>query len=140
MSCYDDYWLEVILTWYSLHNHHFALWFGSVKYSSDRLLAQWQKHQFTIVTHFQGEFDWDEKTQGTILGAFFYGYIVTQLPGGLLAERMGGKRLFGFGCVGSALLTLLTPVAARAGIPYFLAVRVLQGVGEVRRQSVCTLT
>ena len=99
-----------------------------------------QKRQFTIVTHFQGEFDWDEKTQGTILGAFFYGYIVTQLPGGWLAERVGGKRLFGFGCVGTALLTLLTPVAARAGISYFLAVRVLEGIGEVRGQSLRTLT
>ena len=37
-------------------------------------------------------------------------------------------------------LTLLTPVAARAVIPYFIAVMVLEGIGEVRRQSMCTLT
>ncbi|XP_025090947.1 sialin-like isoform X2 [Pomacea canaliculata] len=77
-----------------------------------------------------GEFDWDEKTQGIILGAFFYGYIVTQLPGGWLAERIGGKRLFGYGVLCTALLTLVTPVAARSGIPMLVAVRVLEGIGE----------
>lgn len=29
-------------------------------------------------------FDWSPKQQGFILGAFFYGYIFTQLPGGKL--------------------------------------------------------
>lgn len=77
-----------------------------------------------------GEFNWDETSQGLILGAFFYGYIVTQLPGGWLAERIGGKKLFGFGCVGTAVLTLVTPVAARAGLPYLVAVRVLEGIFE----------
>ena len=28
------------------------------------------------------DFDWDSKIQGLILGSFFYGYIITQLPGG----------------------------------------------------------
>ena len=37
-------------------------------------------------------------------------------------------------------LTLLTPVASSASVPCFLAVRVLEGIGEVRRQSVHTLT
>ena len=37
-------------------------------------------------------------------------------------------------------LTLLTPVATSASNPYFTAIRVLEGTGEVRGQSVCTLT
>ncbi|XP_076445676.1 sialin-like [Babylonia areolata] len=77
-----------------------------------------------------GEFDWNENTQALVLGAFFYGYTVTQVPGGWLAERFGGKRLFGYGCLVTALLTLLTPVAARAGVPYLVVVRVLEGMGE----------
>ena len=32
-----------------------------------------------------------------ILGAFFYGYVITQIPGGYLAEKFGGKWLFGLG-------------------------------------------
>ena len=35
--------------------------------------------------------------KGFILGAFFYGYVVTQLPGGRLAETIGGKWLYGIG-------------------------------------------
>ena len=32
---------------------------------------------------------------------FFYGYVLTQLPGGRLAEIVGGKWLFGVGgCCG----------------------------------------
>ena len=42
-----------------------------------------------------GEFDWDAETQGLILGCFFYGYALSHVPGGLLAERYGGKWLMG---------------------------------------------
>lgn len=80
----------------------------------------------------QGEFDWDQNSQSLILGAFYYGYILTQVPGGWLAEKMGGKLLFGAGILCTSILTLFTPLAARAGVPYLVAVRVLEGVGEVR--------
>ena len=33
-----------------------------------------------------GHFQWDEAQQGIILGMFFYGYVLTQVPGGRLAE------------------------------------------------------
>lgn len=36
------------------------------------------------------EFDWDSKQQGLVLSSFFYGYIWTQLVGGILAARFGG--------------------------------------------------
>ena len=39
------------------------------------------------------DFEWDSGTQGLILASFFYGYIVTQIPGGYLATKYGGKRL-----------------------------------------------
>ena len=32
---------------------------------------------------------WHESQQGIILGMFFYGYVLTQLPGGRLAEIVG---------------------------------------------------
>ncbi len=40
------------------------------------------------------DFTWDSSTQGIILGSFFYGYILTQIPGGWLATKFGGKRIF----------------------------------------------
>ncbi|RUS79713.1 hypothetical protein EGW08_012521 [Elysia chlorotica] len=77
-----------------------------------------------------GEFNWDERTQGNILGAFFYGYMVSQLPGGWLATRYGGKRVFGLGVLCTSVLTLLTPLAARSSIYLFIALRVVEGIGE----------
>ena len=65
------------------------------------------------------------------MGSFFYGYILTQLPGGWLAERIGGKKLYGFGILCTAALTLLTPVAARFNFYALIALRVLEGIGEV---------
>ena len=76
-------------------------------------------------------FDWDEKIQSQILGAFFYGYVITQIPGGLLAARFGGKWLFGIGVLCTSVFTLLTPLAAEAGEGWLFATRFLEGVGEV---------
>ncbi|GJQ81761.1 hypothetical protein Trydic_g308 [Trypoxylus dichotomus] len=47
------------------------------------------------VTRKDGEFVWDEATQGIVLGSFFYGYVLTQIPGGRFAELFGGKLVFG---------------------------------------------
>lgn len=80
--------------------------------------------------HKAGEFNWDSQLQGLILAAFFYGYIVTQIPGGWLAERYGGKILLGGGILCTSVLTLLTPWAARWKVEALIAVRVLEGIGE----------
>ncbi|CAH2010250.1 unnamed protein product [Acanthoscelides obtectus] len=34
-------------------------------------------------------YDWDQYTQSAILGSYFYGYIFSSLPGGIIAERYG---------------------------------------------------
>ncbi|XP_053315715.1 sialin [Spea bombifrons] len=76
------------------------------------------------------KYDWDADTQGWILGSFFYGYILTQIPGGYIAGKIGGKLLLGFGIFGTAVFTLLTPIAADLGPGYLIAVRALEGLGE----------
>ncbi|GFY72488.1 hypothetical protein TNIN_170591 [Trichonephila inaurata madagascariensis] len=80
--------------------------------------------------HKRGDFDWDSSTQATILGSFFYGYVVTQIPGGILAEKYGAKWLFGIGVLVTSLFTLLTPLAAELGVSYLVFVRVMEGLGE----------
>eukprot|EP00037_Helgoeca_nana_P015170 m.141938 g.141938 ORF g.141938 m.141938 type:complete len:519 (-) comp22892_c0_seq2:155-1711(-) len=70
------------------------------------------------------------ETSGTVLGSFFYGYICTQVAGGWLATRFGGKHVYGVGVLVTSVLTLLTPLAANAGVPVLVAVRVLEGLGE----------
>ena len=53
-----------------------------------------------------------------------------QIPGGILAERFGGKWIFGIGSILTALFTLLTPVCANAGKGYLIANRILMGLSE----------
>ncbi|GBP02846.1 UPF0587 protein CG4646 [Eumeta japonica] len=47
-----------------------------------------------------------------LLGAFFYGYMITSLPSGMLAENLGGKPVAGYSCIIAGILTALTPLAA----------------------------
>lgn len=73
-----------------------------------------------------------------MLGAFFWGYIVTQIPGGILAERFGGKWVIGIGVLLCDLLCLISPVAARYGGSLALtAVRILTGLTQVQCAQYC---
>jgi len=77
-----------------------------------------------------GPFDWGAREQGWLLGAFFYGYVLTQIPGGRLAEQYGGKKLYGVGVLITAIFTILTPLAAHIDIYALVLVRVVEGLGE----------
>lgn len=65
---------------------------------------------------------------GVILGAFYYGYMVFQIPGGWLALRVGGARLFGAAVLIASVLTLLTPAAARWSPVALILLRILEGL------------
>ncbi|XP_054707829.1 sialin-like isoform X2 [Uloborus diversus] len=85
----------------------------------------------TTTKTFKGEhFDWGPEVKGLILGSFFYGYVLTQIPGGYLAERYGGKWFFGVGVLVTAIFSLLTPIAAKWGVTPFVLVRIIEGLGE----------
>ncbi|GBM03560.1 Sialin [Araneus ventricosus] len=77
-----------------------------------------------------GDFDWDASTQSLILGSFFYGYVITQIPGGVFAEKYGAKWLFGIGVFITSVFTLLTPYAAFWGVWPLVIVRAIEGLGE----------
>lgn len=70
--------------------------------------------------------------QGMLLSAFFFGYLFTQIPGGYLSGRFGGSLFLGGGVLGTAVLTLLTPLSAQLGAKWLFALRALEGFGEVR--------
>lgn len=89
------------------------------------------RNVFIIILQSAGEFIWDEKTQGIILGAFFLGYVTTNVPGGRMAEKMGGKLIYGLGVFLTAVLTVISPFAAYWGLIPFLVVRVAEGFTEV---------
>lgn len=76
-------------------------------------------------THTQ--FDWTETDKQLILGSFFWGYILTELPGGRLAELVGGHRVFGHSMLWASVLTLITPFAANLGLAAMVTQRALLG-------------
>jgi len=76
---------------------------------------------------------WEKSIQGHILGSFFYGYLISQIPGGLLAERFGAKWIIA-GFLGlSTAATFLTPAASRISFGLLIVLRVLCGIGSVRK-------
>ena len=77
------------------------------------------------------EFDWDKTTTSSLTAAFFYGYIVTQIPSGWLADRFGGRRVFGYAMIISAISTLLMPVCARNSLFSVYVLRVILGLATV---------
>lgn len=68
---------------------------------------------------------------GVILGAFYYGYMVFQIPGGWLALRVGGARLFGVAVLVASVFTLITPLATRWSPVALIILRILEGLALV---------
>nr|KJB09811.1 hypothetical protein B456_001G168900 [Gossypium raimondii] len=76
------------------------------------------------------EFNWNSATVGLIQSSFFWGYLLTQILGGIWADKIGGKLVLGFGVVWWSVATVLTPIAARFGLPFLLIMRAFMGIGE----------
>ena len=65
---------------------------------------------------------------GLVLGSFFYGYWVLQIPGAWVALKIGGTRVFGYGVLLTSLLAIITPIAARYHVMALIGVRIFQGL------------
>lgn len=76
------------------------------------------------------QFEWDDGYKGTVLSVFFLGYAGTQLLGGSLADRFGGKRVLAAGLLAWSACTFFTPAAAMMGAPALITTRIAMGLGE----------
>ena len=76
---------------------------------------------------------------GWVLASFFYGYFFTQIPGGWIATKFGGKHVFGTGVLVTSVLTLITPQMAYINLWALVAVRVIIGFFEVGRAMLMTI-
>ncbi|GCC38497.1 hypothetical protein chiPu_0017011 [Chiloscyllium punctatum] len=76
------------------------------------------------------QFNWNPETVGLIHGSFFWGYIVTQIPGGFISNKFAANRVFGAAIFLTSTLNMLIPSAARIHFGCVLFVRILQGLVE----------
>lgn len=75
------------------------------------------------------EFHWTEKQKSYIISCFYWGYVITQFPGGYLSRRFGAKIVMGISLFGSALSSLLIPLLVPWGSwQVFCALRIIQGL------------
>jgi sugar phosphate permease len=68
------------------------------------------------------------KAQGAILSAFFIGYAFSQIPGGILADRFGARRLMAMAITWWSVFTAITGVVV--SYPLLLVCRCIFGIGE----------
>ncbi|MDU2064111.1 MAG: MFS transporter [Sporomusaceae bacterium] len=65
---------------------------------------------------------------GSVLSAFTFGYALTQIPGGFLADKFGAKRMLVIALVWWSIFTGVTGLVS--SVTSLIAVRVLFGIGE----------
>ncbi len=75
------------------------------------------------------EFNWSNTETAWVLSAFYVGYALSQVLGGHLSLRFGGKAVHLFAVLWSCAGEALTPVVA-GRIRLLLALRVAMGLGE----------
>ena len=73
---------------------------------------------------------WGAETLGLVQSSFLWGYALTPLLGGVLADKIGGKNVLLAGIATWSVATALTPRAAAASLPALLACRAVMGLGE----------
>ena len=100
---------------------------------SSTLSAECPQHleEETKIDHNSKEgLDWDVSFQGVVLGAFFYGYCLTQIAGGVVAERFNAKNIFGGTLLVASALAMVFPPAIKTSKELFVVLRALQGFVE----------
>ncbi len=65
---------------------------------------------------------------GALLGAFFWGYIVTQIPGGWISTKIGPRRVIAVSMVITGIMACLTGLVQT--LPALITVRVIMGLAE----------
>ncbi|XP_059610774.1 putative inorganic phosphate cotransporter [Phlebotomus argentipes] len=75
------------------------------------------------------EYKWTPQTQSYILSSFFWGYLISILPAGLLARRFGAKNILLIAAIGSSVACVFIPYGAQiGGWGLVCALRTLQGL------------
>ncbi|CAL9069867.1 unnamed protein product [Musa banksii] len=76
------------------------------------------------------QYGWSSSFMGIVQSSFLWGYPISNIAGGALADRYGSKRVMAWGVVFWSIATFLTPWAARHSTAMLLAIRALFGLAE----------
>ncbi|CAG8840617.1 20568_t:CDS:2, partial [Cetraspora pellucida] len=68
------------------------------------------------IVYMSKEFNWNHSTQGLVSSSFYFGYITTQIIGGVLTDKYGARIILGISAISWSIFTLLTPISARINI------------------------
>lgn len=79
------------------------------------------------ITREEADFEWTSQQRGYLLSAFYYGYVVMQLPAGMLTKKVSAHIMFGVGTFVAGLISLATPLIV-GNFYVFLLSRVLMGI------------
>ncbi|XP_022143032.1 probable anion transporter 6, chloroplastic isoform X2 [Momordica charantia] len=83
------------------------------------------------------QFGWNSSVAGLVQSSFFWGYALSQLPGGWLAKIFGGRKVLEIGVLTWSLATALVPFLA-GYMPGLILSRILVGIGEGVSPSAAT--
>ncbi|MFI5803671.1 MFS transporter [Streptomyces sp. NPDC051561] len=97
----------------------FAAWF--IDYA-DRLIIN------LVLPSIGAEFDLSRSEQGLVISVFFLAYALCQIPGGMLADRFGGRRMVLWALAAWTVFTVLTGFAWSFAV--LLVMRVLFGLAQ----------
>jgi len=98
------------------------LWLGWLFSFLDRMVM-------SVALPFIGrDFNLDAASQGLILSTFFAGYALFQIPGGMLADKYGPRKVMAFAIAWWSVFTSLTGLVF--SFPILLLCRFVFGVGE----------
>ncbi len=82
----------------------------------------------TCIPYIGKEFDLSKTAMGLIMSAFFVGYTICQIPGGMVVDRFGPRKTMSFAIAIWSICTGLTGAATNMTV--MLLSRVFFGVGE----------
>ncbi|GFP94033.1 probable anion transporter 6 chloroplastic [Phtheirospermum japonicum] len=83
------------------------------------------------------QYGWNASVAGLVQSSFFWGYALSQLPGGWLAKVFGGSIVLEMGVLVWSLATALVPTVA-GFMPALIFSRILVGIGEGVSPSAAT--
>ncbi|CAN1764307.1 Probable anion transporter 6, chloroplastic [Linum perenne] len=83
------------------------------------------------------QFGWNSSVAGLVQSSFFWGYALSQLPGGWLSKIFGGRKVLQIGVLTWSIATALVPLLA-GSMPGLVFSRILVGIGEGVSPSAAT--